>query len=386
MKHVKRLPYLIRLVIIGAVGLATISLFIGSGSDLVQIWFANLFPSDNVLVAKVVSVQEATAGVDPATAWLDTVGIKFLTGSGRGQQTIIHDRGLSTADPAQRVRVGETIIVAKNTDYQGDAYYMTDRYRLPALAILALIFVLAVLILGGVRGFTSLLGLSASMAVLFFFVVPNILGGHDPLFISFVGAVIIAVISLYLAHGFNRRTTIALAGTLITLGIALGLTIGFTSFAGLLGLSTEAGFYLRLNIGTLNLRGLLLAGIIIGMLGVLDDVTVGQATTVEEIKRADPKLGFAELYRRGLTVGREHIASLVNTLVLAYAGVALPLFLLLIVQAQNNIAPLWLTVNSEPIAEEIVRTLVGSLALVCAVPITTLLAAYCYGKAKVSRW
>jgi uncharacterized membrane protein len=149
-----------------------------------------------------------------------------------------------------------------------------------------------------------------------------------------------------------------------------------------MGIATEEGYILKLNVGNINLRGLLLAGIIIGMLGVLDDVTIGQATTVEEIKDANQSLGFKELYQRGTAVGKEHIASLVNTLVLAYTGVALPLVLLLTLQSQNNVVPLWLAVNGEPIAQEIVRTLVGSLALVFAVPITTFLAAYYYGKAK----
>ncbi len=167
---------------------------------------------------------------------------------------------------------------------------------------------------------------------------------------------------------------------MITLGIALGLTVSFTFFANLLGIATEQSAYLKTAIATIDLRGLLLGGIIIGMLGVLDDVTVGQVTTVQEIKDANRSLGFKELYRRGTSVGREHIASLVNTLMLAYAGVSFPLFLLLIVQSQSNTVPLWLAVNGEPIAQEIVRTLVGSLALVFAVPITTLLAAYYYGK------
>ncbi len=387
MKNIKRFPHLFRFAIIGFVVLILTFLFTGSRYDSIQVLLAGLFPSDNVLLAKVVSIQEAAINTESTStaSVLDTVQIQFLTGTIRGQEETIHNSLLQTADPRQKVHVGETIIVARNTDFQGDRYYMTDRYRLPALLFLVAIFILTILVFGGIRGLTSLLGLAASIAVLVLFVVPRILGGSDPLVVSFIGAVLIAVVSLYLAHGFNKRTTIALAGTLLTLVIALGLTVAFTSATNLMGLATEEGFLLKLNVGSINLRGLLLAGIIIGMLGVLDDVTIGQATTVEEIKDANRSLSFKELYRRGTTVGKEHIASLVNTLVLAYTGVALPLVLLLTFQSQNNVVPLWLAVNGEPIAQEIVRTLVGSLALVFAVPITTFLAAYYYGKVQHGR-
>ena len=380
MKHIKRIPHLFWLATIGFVVLVTIFLFTGSRYDYLQTMLANLFPSDNVLLVKVISVQEEKTAFNNTPSWVDTIQAQFLTGSAKGQEITIHDQGLETADPAQKVKAGETIIVAKNTDFQGDSYYMTDRYRLPALVFLALVFVLAILLFGGIRGLTSLFGLAASIAILLLFVVPRILAGSDPLTISFIGAVCIAIVSLYLAHGFNKRTTVALAGTLITLGIALGLTVIFASTTKLLGIATEASAYLKIINTGINLRGLLLGGIIIGMLGVLDDVTIGQVTTVQEIKEANQSLGFGELYRRGISVGREHIASLVNTLVLAYAGVSFPLFLLLIVQSQNNTVPLWLAVNGEPIAQEIARTLIGSLALVFAVPITTLLAAYYYGR------
>ncbi len=376
----KSFPRLFWLAAIGFLVIGTLVLFTGSRYDHLETLLARSFPSEDVLLAKVTGVQEATTTIAGISSWVDTLQIQFLTGSIAGQTAAIHNQGTIHTDPAQKVRPDETIIVAKNNGFEGDPYYMTDRYRLPALLFLTLIFIIAILVLGGIRGLTSLLGLFASIAILLLFVAPRILGGESPLAVSFIGAVLIAVVSLYLAHGFNKRTSIALLGTLITLGIALGLTVSFTFFANLLGIATEQSAYLKTAIATIDLRGLLLGGIIIGMLGVLDDVTVGQVTTVQEIKDANRSLGFKELYRRGTSVGREHIASLVNTLMLAYAGVSFPLFLLLIVQSQSNTVPLWLAVNGEPIAQEIVRTLVGSLALVFAVPITTLLAAYYYGK------
>ncbi|MEK7187279.1 MAG: YibE/F family protein [Patescibacteria group bacterium] len=372
-----------RCFIFSSVGIIILALiFIGLRPDSLQFLLAKTFPSDKVLLAKVVSVHEERQDINGEPSFWDTIVIEFLTGSVRGEKTDIHNRLSATADPKQKIKVGETIIVAESTDFQGDRYYMADRYRLPTLVFLGLIFVLAIVVIGGIRGLTSLLGLAASLAVLLLFIIPRILSGNDPLVISFIGAVVIAVVSLYLAHGFSKRTTVALAGTLITLVIAIILTVIFTSATNLLGIATEESFLLKLNVGNISLRGLLLAGIIIGMLGVLDDVTIGQAATVQEIKEANPTLGLQELYRRGITVGKEHIASLVNTLVLAYAGTALPLLLLLVVQGDN--VPFWLAINGEPIAEEIVRTLVGSLALVFAVPITTLIAAYYYGKARHS--
>jgi uncharacterized membrane protein len=143
------------------------------------------------------------------------------------------------------------------------------------------------------------------------------------------------------------------------------------------GNGTEDAFFLQANSLKINLQGVFLSGIIIGVLGVLDDVTTGQSAAVEELHFANPTLGFSELYRRGLSVGREHIASLVNTLVLAYTGVSFPFLLL---YGSRQLQPLWVTLNGNFIAEEIVRTLVGSSVLVIAVPLTTLLAAYYYGR------
>lgn len=374
---------MVRFAAIGAGVLLLLFLMTGTGHSSLQAFLVEYFPSSHAFLGKVIAVQEEIKEINSAPYWIQTLRIRFITGALQGEESELHNQGKQNADPSQKVSEGETIVVAKNQDFQGDEYYMTDRYRLPALFIIGLLFVAAVIAFGGMRGISSLLGLCASIVILVSFVVPHILAGENALLVSFVGAVAIAFLSLYLAHGVNARTTIALAGTLMALLIALVLTLLFTSMAHLIGLASEETFYLYLNVGTINLRGLLLGGIIIGMLGVLDDVTIGQAATVYEIKRADPTLGLKELYRRGTAVGREHIASLVNTLVLAYAGASFPLFLVYIVQSDKF--PLWLALNSEPVAEEVVRTLVGSMSLIFAVPITTFLAAYYYGKLKDQR-
>lgn len=244
---------------------------------------------------------------------------------------------------------------------------------MPALGLaVGLFFGLAVLF-SRRRGVTAILGLGITALILARFIVPAIIGGSNPLVVSLVGALAIAFSSIYLAHGFNLRTSIAVGSTLLTLVIAWVMAIVFVSLANLFGLGSEEAFYLQLApVEQLNLRGLLLGGIILGALGVLDDITTAQAAAVDELRKANPALPVQELYRRGLSVGTEHITSLVNTLFLAYAGASLPLFILFTIY---NETPVWVALNSEFVAEEIVRTLVGSVALILAVPITTVAAA-----------
>lgn len=275
----------------------------------------------------------------------------------------------------QSFSVGEKIVVIRTGDAADPQYYMTDRYRIPALVIITGIFFLLIVIFAGRRGLFSFSGLAFTILVLALYVVPRIAHGANPLVISFIGAVVIAVCSLYLAHGFNKRTTIALVSTLVIIGVSLALSSLFVNVAELTGLGSEEAYYVQSSaLGAINVKGLLLGGIIIGLLGVLDDVTTAQAATVDELKKANPSFGFRELYRRGSSVGREHITSLVNTLVLAYAGTSMPLLLLF----SFHVQPFWVSLNSEFISEEIIRTLVGSTVLVLAVPFTTVLAAYLY--------
>lgn len=338
---------------------------------------ARAFP-DSVPLARVLAVSEEIYGDSPAPYWVQTVRVRLLAD---GTETAVHTKGLVGSDPGQKMAAGDTVVLAKNAGFEGgDAYFIADRYRLPALAGIALAFFVLVLVFGGWRGLSSFFGLAASVAVLLAYVVPALLAGHDALLVAGSGAALIAVVSLYCGHGFNARTTVAVLGTLITLAAGIAVAGLFVQAAALMGLSSDESFYLNVHAGALSLRGLLLAGIIIGMTGVLDDVTMGQAATVYELHKADPRFGFRELFRRGTAVGREHIASLVNTLVLAYAGASLPVFLYFVLQSRQ--VPWFVIMNGEIVAEEIVRTLAGSVALVLAVPVTTALAAYWYGVRK----
>jgi uncharacterized membrane protein len=209
------------------------------------------------------------------------------------------------------------------------------------------------------------------VVVLVVFIAPAVLDGSDPLLVCTVGASLIAFVSLYLTHGVNPMTTVALAGTLGSLAITLVLAVVFFELASFTGLASEEALTLPAVSAELDLRGLLLGGVVIGTLGALDDVTVTQAATVWELNATDRRLGFRRLFGSGMAVGREHIASTVNTLLLAYAGASLPLVLLFAVSDQS----LATVANSELVAVEIARTLCGSIGLVAATPLTTALAA-----------
>jgi uncharacterized membrane protein len=250
-------------------------------------------------------------------------------------------------------------------------YNIRDLERTRPLLLLVALFVLAVVAFGRWQGVRSLLGLGLSFLVIVGFVVPAILRGRSPVPVALVGAMAIMLVSLYLAHGPSRMTTAAVVGTALALGLTAALSAAFVAAAALTGLASEDALNASFAVGGLSLRGLLLAGIILGGLGVLDDVTVSQASLVFELRRADPAAGFGELVGGALAVGRDHVAATVNTLFLAYVGASLPLLVLFVTSgdAFGTVA------TAEAVAVEVVRTLCGSVGLIAAVPLTTVLAA-----------
>ena len=255
-------------------------------------------------------------------------------------------------------------------DYQegaepGFQYSYFDRQRRPVLWWLAVAFAVVVVALGRMRGFAALVGLGASIVVLLQFVVPAILDGRDPLWVAIVGSTVIAYVALYAAHGFTRMTTVALLGTLAALGLTAVLSWIAVAAARFSGLTGEEVYIITIA-GHFDLSGLILAGIVLGALGAIDDITVTQASTVWELHALRPDLGRVALMRSGLKVGRDHVASTVNTLLLAYAGAAMPLMLFFVLAKQS----IGTVLNSEIVAVEVVRTLVGSIGLVLAVPLT----------------
>lgn len=267
---------------------------------------------------------------------------------------------------------GQEVVVAYAPDAPRDLQYsVIDLNRKFPMALLAGIFAIAVVVVGRMRGLFALVALVVSFGVLTLFILPAILQGSNPLVVAVVGASAIMLIALYMCHGLTARTSVAVLGTLVSLlliGLLGSLFIGWAFLSGNTDDNTGLihGLY-----PDIDLSGLLLAGVIIGSLGVLDDVTVTQTSAVWELHQADPTMGSRALYRAAIRIGRDHIASVVNTLVLAYAGAALPLLLLFSIanSSMGSVA------NSELVAEEIVRTLVGSIGLVASVPVTTALAA-----------
>jgi uncharacterized membrane protein len=251
-------------------------------------------------------------------------------------------------------------------------WIVTDFVRRPALLQLSLIFTFLVVLIGKMWGVRSLLSLAASFAVIFGMILPLILKGFNPLTVTLVGAVLIVPMTFYISHGWKVKTHVAILGTLIALTISGMLAGTFMNATYLTGFaSEEAGFLSVMTHNELDIRGLLLAGIIISLLGTLDDVAVSQASFVQQLKEADPRMSFRELFIRAMRVGQDHISSMVNTLVLVYAGASLPLLLLFLT---SNASPMEV-INLEIVAEEIVRTLTGSIGVVMAAPITTLIAA-----------
>ena len=271
---------------------------------------------------------------------------------------------------------GDRVVLGFTADAPpGTQYYLADFQRRTPMLVLAAIFVLAVVVLGRLRGVRALVALAFTMGVLVWFLIPAVLEGESPVAVAVVASSAIVLVNLYLSHGNNLHTTTAVVGTLASLALIGILAVVFVSATHLTGIGTEEASYLQAASGRINLEGLLLGGIIIGSLGVLDDVTVTQASAVWELHLADPSMGPAELYRSALRIGRDHVASTVNTLVLAYAGASLPL-LILLVQANRRVSDV---LTGEVVASEVVRTLVGSVGLVASVPITTALAAAVVG-------
>ncbi len=297
-------------------------------------------------------------------------------GPDAGALVALPEYNLTTRIAAPILEVGDSVVVG----YEPTTafYFYADRDRGNTLVWLTLVFAAVVIALGRWRGLSALAAMAVTVIVLVGFVAPSVLDGNDPLWVAVVAGSAIAFVSLYLTHGFNPTTTVALAGTLASLLLTLIVAALFFDLANFSGLATEEGLTLPL-LADVNLSSLLLAGAVIGALGALDDVTVTQVATVAELHHRNDKLTVAELITSGIRVGREHIASTVNTLLLAYAGASMPLLLVFAASDQ----PLGVVANSEIVAVEIVRTLCGSIGLVAAVPVTTVLAALLVGTSGV---
>lgn len=300
-------------------------------------------------------------------------------GSLKDKKIVVQSGNLPIAN-LQKYKVGDKLVINVSENIEGNAvFYISDYVRRTSLLWLFLIFVVLAITVGKWWGLSSIMGMGFSFLIIFKYILPKLLAGADPIVTAVIGSLFIIPVTFYLSHGLNKKTSIAIVGTVISLIITGVLAGVFVEKAQLTGFaSEEAGFLQIARQGEINIRGLLLAGIIIGTLGVLDDVTVSQSSIVNQLKETDKSLSFKKLYQRAMKVGQDHISSMVNTLVLVYTGAALPLLLLFV----DNPHPFSEIINYEIIADEIVRTLVGSIGLILAVPITTLLAALSFEKKK----
>ncbi|MGQ9490240.1 MAG: YibE/F family protein [Anaerolineae bacterium] len=297
--------------------------------------------------------------------------VEITRGSLKGQRIEMLHGQATTLTENTRVRPGDRVLLEHDAGPDGELFYITDFVRWPALLGLTLLFAVAAVAIGGWVGLRALVSMGMSVVAITGFIIPGIMSGHDPLLVCTVGSLLLMTASLYLVYGWTWKTHTALAGLTISLAVTALLAVLFADLGHLAGLgSEEAGFLAHLGQIKINLRGVLLGGIVVGAVGILDDVTIGQASATFELRRANPQLRWTQLFRHSMVIGRDHIASMINTLLLAYVGASLPLFLLM---ASLHI-PLGQTLNREFIAEEIVRTLVGSLGLILAVPMTSLLA------------
>lgn len=354
--------------------------FVATVAGMVMLWPSGEPPATSAELGliselhdgRVVAVRldAACPGTEPdQNITCPVADVTVLDGPDEGKKVTIQ---LATA--FRDVKSGERVVLGVNPGAPPEQKYsMQDRDRQPVLLWLFVAFSVTVVILGGLRGGSAILGLVASLAVLIVFVLPAILDGESPVWVAVVGASAIAFLALFVAHGLTSMTAVALLGTLASLALTAALAALFVAFSKITGLASEEAALVNFGAAQIDLQGLILAGVVLGGLGAIDDMTVTQASAVWELRGASPAMSDKLLFRAGMRIGRDHVASTVNTLALAYAGASMPLLVLFVLSGQSLAG----VANSEVVATEIVRTLVGSIGLVTAVPFTTWLAAKC---------
>jgi uncharacterized membrane protein len=323
--------------------------------------------------AKVLSVDDYSCSAFESDV-CHQVQIELTSGpeNGKVKQLVL---GNDVVDPdvaeGDELRVVKNIVPPGADPVPGREYSISDFQRQRPMLWLVILFVAVVVLFGRLRGAMSLVGLAVSGVVILLFMIPAILDGESALAVAVVGSVAVMIATILLAHGAGPKSMAAILGTTASLVVTVGLAVLFTKLTHLTGRATEEATFLQINDSGISLDGLLLAGMIVAALGVLDDVTVTQSSTVLALRAANPGQSFRQHNPPAMDVGRDHVSATVNTLVLAYVGASLPLLLIF---GSGQIAFLD-AVNLEIIAKEIVATLVGSIGLIAAVPITTALAA-----------
>jgi uncharacterized membrane protein len=316
-------------------------------------------------------------GADPTGLPRFVVEVVDGPDAGSRVEAVVQDGSASMPGSANRdpYAVGDEVVVTSFTGPAGgDFTVITEPWRLPLIGIAAALFAVAVVVVGGLRGMRSLVALALTLTVVVKVVVPLLLRGVDPIMLAVGVAAAVTLATLLLTEGWSRVTLAAALGTFAALALTAVLANTFTTAARFTALqgNEEIAFLIPLVGDRIDLSGILLAATIFGALGVIDDVTVTQAATVEQLHRAEPAADRAGVIARAMRVGRSHIAATVNTLVLAYLGAGLPLLLLFALGGQSPL----MVLNGEIVAVEVISALVGSMGIVAALPFTTLVAAF----------
>ncbi len=332
-------------------------------------------PKEEILEAKIEKVLEekqiVPEGLKDAQLY-QKLELLVTKGTLKDKKIIVENGNLPVANSLE-YKVNDKVIVTFTKNLEGkDVFYITDYIRRDSLLFLFLIFVVLAVVVAKKRGLASLIGMAFSFLVIFLFILPMISSGNNPVEIAILGSLVIIPVTFFLSHGVNKKTIVAIIGTIIALIIAGVLASFFVEGAKLTGFASEEASFLSVaKQGVINMKNLLLAGIIIGLLGILDDITISQSAIVFQLKETDKKLCLSELYKKAMNVGQDHISSMINTLVLVYTGASLSLLLLF----TDNPRPFLEVINYEIIADQIIRVLIGSIGLILAVPITTFIAA-----------
>lgn len=336
-------------------------------------------PQDFVSARVAAVLHEESLAIESPNRFVQTVSVELPDGRTFPIEVGSQFQPLSAQ---QLLNVGQPVIVTRSQLSEAEAYVISDINRVPLLSFLGLIFAVATILVARMQGARALVGLLVTAAILLAWVVPALLSGANPILVCLIGSVVIGGTSVYMAHGWNLKSHLALGTIGMTLLAVSLLSLAVIQASQLVGLGSHEAYVIQFNPDfQLNAQGLLLGGIMLGTVGILDDVVVSQIGIVFQLKQAKRTIKPRELYHRSLAIGQDHVASLVNTLVLAYAGANLPLFILFV---GTQRLPWWVSLSNELIAEEVVRTLVGSLGIIAAVPLATILAVWMVDRVKMA--
>jgi len=318
-------------------------------------------------------LDETEIDLEGGSQYVQQLEVEITSGPLAGQSIVVEHGGMVVSARSSLLRPGTRVVVERLATPGGERFYISSIVRHTAIWVMAALFVAVTLAVGRWTGLRSLIGLAFSVLVLVRFVLPRILAGQSPVGVSILGSMILMAPSLYIVYGWKGKTHAAVLGMGVSLILTWLLAALFVSLSHLTGFGDEStGFLVVATQVELNPRGLVLAGIILGTLGMLDDIAIGLSSAVFELSAANPDLPWHELFRRSMVIGVDHFASMVNSLMLAYVGASLPLFLLLMLYQE----PLGFTLNRELLVEEIVRTLVGGIGLMLTGPVTSAIASW----------